>query len=222
MSQQSALRQEVETQPRGDESLMLAYQAGDISAYEALVRRHSRAVLEFLKRMLRDETLAEDALAETFFNLHRAAPTYTPTGRFARFLYTIAYREGINVIRARMPADRAWPALSPHGARSPHGPHSPDDPLEGLIASTPDPEAGTQHRQMLNIVDDVLETIPERERAVFLMYHQQGLRTPEIAEVMAIPVGSVRAYLTNVRKSLREALERLESSPGGFGQGVRR
>lgn len=177
-----------------DEALMVRYQKGDIPAFNALVRRFHAKVLAFALRMVGSMALAEEVAAETFLRLHRAAARYEPKARFTSYLFAIAYRESINVIRRRAPflkTQRGGVAGSP----------GVDPPCTGAS-----PEAQVAHREHLALVDKVVEGLPMKQRAVFLLYHREGLSTPEIAEALDMPVGSVRAYLTRARGALRQAL----------------
>ena len=171
-----------------DDALMASYAKGDQQAFDRLMTRHRRAVFGFLLRMLGDETQAEDAMIETFFKLHRAAPDYRGDGRFKAYLFTLAYREGVNLLRKqRRHMGEALPEV-----RSPG----------------PSPASEALHREAIRTIDQVLETLPENQRAAFLLYYREGLTTPDIARATGSPAGSVRAYLTLARKAVREALHR--------------
>lgn len=178
---------------RTDDELMLAHAAGDPRAFDELARRHQGRLTGFLRHMLRDEALAEDAVIETLFKLHRGAPTYRPEARFMTYLYTIAYREGVSLLR-----------------RVTRGVHRRAEPLadgDGAIPCyRPAPDASLAQRQALRAVEQALATLPAVQRSVFILYYREGMPTADIAAAVDIPPGSVRAYLSMARKAIRERL----------------
>jgi len=73
-----------------DESLMAAYQKGDLQAFELLVERHERPLWNFLRRFVNDPALAEDLLQETFMRVVKSAASWKAQAKFSTWLYTIA------------------------------------------------------------------------------------------------------------------------------------
>lgn len=69
---------------------MVAFGAGDATAFDALFRRWSPRLLRYLERMVRDRALAEELLQEAFLRVHRARDRYRADARFSTWLYTIA------------------------------------------------------------------------------------------------------------------------------------
>lgn len=185
-----------------DDQLMIAYQKGETSAFEALVMRYRRQVFGFLRRLIKDDGLAEDVMLDTFFKVHRSAATYEPKGQFRTFLFRVAYNLGLNALRD----GRRWRGLASIDAvEEGAGPASGyqlelADPADG-------PEALLQSRQTVARLQRGIAELPEVQRAVFLLYYQDGLQTGEIAEVVGVPSGSVRAWLSMARKTLREMLD---------------
>ncbi len=190
---------------RSDEELMTAYQKGDRSAFEALVQRYQGRIYRFLVRLVGNETLAEDAVMETFFKLHRAADRYRSQARFSPYLFTIAYREGLMVLRKLRQEAATIPGFDETRARSATG--GPRWP------TTPTTESHVEARDRLQAVDRALEMLAEAQRAVFLLYYREELSTADIARVLQIPAGSVRAYLCQARKTVCDILETWEELP---------
>lgn len=190
-----------------DEMLMAAHGRGDMAAYEELVRRYWTPVLGFLRRILQNEAAVDDALLETFFKLHRSAPSYEPRARFSTFLFSIAYREAVNQLRVQQRDGALRSALRAAGE---------DEKVPALTtAIQKDCESQVQARQDLIILDGVLESLPEVQRVIFLLYHREELRTDEIAAVLELPPGTVRTYLARARNRLWTALEAGTDGPGG-------
>ncbi len=190
---------------RSDEELLNAYKQGDTVAFEELVRRYQARIYRFLVRLIGDETLAEDATMETFFKLHRAADRYRSQSRFSPYLFTIAYREGLMVLRKLRQESGTQHGIDEARlrtrARSPLWP----------TGTTPEDQA--EARDRLKALDRALDMLSESQRAVFLLYYREELSTTDIARVLEIPSGSVRAYLCQARKTVCNVLEHWEQPP---------
>ena len=210
--QGQALRTEKGSAQRSDEELMNAYKNGDATAFEELVRRYQGRIYRFLVKLVGDETLAEDAVMETFFKLHRAADRYRSQARFSPYLFTIAYREGLMVLRKLRQESGTHHGIDEGRLSAPAG--SP------LWPPGTTPEDRAQARDRLKAVDRALEMLPESHRAVFLLYYREELTTTDIARVLEIPGGSVRAYLCQARKTVCDVLHSWERPPD-FKAGMR-
>lgn len=183
-----------------DDQLMLAHRAGDPTAFERLLGRYRRMVFGYLRRMLQDDALAEEVLIETFYKVHRVASEYEPRGQFKTFVFRIAHNLGLNARRDSV----RWQNYSELDEQAGPGRSGPETPMPGRLA---DPEVQLQRRQSVDQLNLALNRLPAVQREVFLLYYREGMETPEISEVVGIPAGSVRAYLSMARKTLREALE---------------
>lgn len=183
-----------------DEELLGRYRAGCARAFTVLVQRYERELYNYLRRYLGDATLAEDVFQNTFLQLHLKIDLYE-TGRSVRpWLYTIATNQAIDALRkgnrhrtvsldARAPnLDEACHAFVDliHGAS--------DDPLQALELD--------ERRQW---VRDALDRLPSYLRAVVVMAYYQGLKYREIAEVLDIPVGTVKSRLHAAVAKLADA-----------------
>lgn len=184
-----------------DEELMLEYQAGNRAAFETLAKRHWNQVYSFSRRLVKDEVLAEDLVSKTFLKLHTAAPTYQPSAKFTTFLFTIAYREAMSTLRSghRQGVTTSLEAREEAG-----------QPLQ-LVSSGASPEAAYEQRQSMQVVEQALELLPALQKAAFLLYYRDNLSVLEIASALELQPGSVRAYLTHARASLRGQLTAAES-----------
>src|SRR5574341_1080745 len=94
-------RSDVAPEAAADESLMLAYAAGETGAFARLYDRHARRVHRFIARSLgsRDAAAADDVLQETWISVARQATRYAPTARFTTWLYTLARSRVIDHLR---------------------------------------------------------------------------------------------------------------------------
>lgn len=199
-SMQQPIRPPEQGAGHSNEALMLAYQAGDATAFDRLVQRWEQPLLRFLDRILHDRALAEDALMETFFKLHRTAPQWEPRAQLKTWIYRLATQEAINILRARRIEMNASPI-------------DEEPTLEGAFSGPlADPASTVELRllaqQEMKILHRTLETVPPIQRTVFELYYSEEQDTDDIASILEIPVGSVHAYLCMVRQKFRIALEK--------------
>ena len=206
-SMQSPFRHPEQASQPSNEALMQAYQAGDRSAFDRLVQRLEQPLLRFLQRILQDEALAEDALIVTFFKLHHTAPQWEPRAKLTTWVWRLATREAINILRTRRLDALSSPLVEEHS----------DGSISGTQLSdlTSDAELRLSAHQEVEVLHTVLRRVPAIQRTVFELYYSEALDTEDIAAALEIPIGSVRAYLCMVRQKFREALELKHRIPQG-------
>jgi RNA polymerase sigma-70 factor, ECF subfamily len=170
-----------------DGELIARIAEGDRPAFEELYRRYARAVLGLALRRLGDRGRAEDASQEAFVAIWRSARTYDPSrGNGAPWLYAVA-RNAITDGLRRTPEPAADVPESPSS--------EPDPPQQAERAWT----AWRVHR--------ALEILPQNERAVIEIAYWRGLSQTEIAELLGIPLGTVK---TRTRSALARLAEELD------------
>jgi RNA polymerase sigma-70 factor (ECF subfamily) len=172
-----------------DEELLARYRAGFTAAFAELVRRYERELYNYLRRYLGDATLAEDVFQNTFLQLHLKLDLYEK-GRLVRpWLYTIATHQAIDAMRK---AGRHQAVSLDARAPGQNDTNSFVDLLEG---SETDPLEGLEAVERQQWVRSALDQLPVYLRSVVVMAYYQGLKYREIAEVLDIPVGTVKSRL---------------------------
>ena len=170
-----------------DGQLIMRIAGGDRDAFETLYTRYRRAVLGLALRRIGDRGRAEDATQDAFVAVWRSARTYDPArGSGAPWLYAVA-RNAITDGLRRTP--------EPVGELG-DGPSGEPGPLEEAEASW---VAWRVHR--------ALETLPVHERPVIELAYWGGLSQSEIAERLAIPLGTVKTRTRSALSRLADALE---------------
>lgn len=170
-----------------DEILLARVAEGDRDAFGDLYQRYARAVLGLALRRLGDRGQAEDALQEAFASIWRAARSYKPErGPVAPWLYAVAR----NAIADRGRARTDLPAEIPDAASEEEGP--PERAERSWVSYR-------VHRAM--------EELPETERTVLELAYWSGLSQSEIADFLAIPLGTVK---TRTRSGLHRLAEELD------------
>lgn len=189
-------------QEPADDYLMARAAAGDAHAFGCLVRRHERRLLGFARRLLAaaEPDAAPDVVQETFLRLWRGRNRYQPQDRLAHLLLRIARRVCLD--RARRGAPFAATIPLDENARA----NAEDEPQTRLLAQT-----------LADAVGAALAELPEEQRAVFVLSHDQGLRYHEIADILGCPAGTVasRKHLAvaHLRRRLRPWIEEEETEP---------
>jgi RNA polymerase sigma-70 factor (ECF subfamily) len=173
-----------------DETLMLCVQEGDFRSFEELVARYEGGLYGFLRRYTGDSHLAEDLFQECFLHVLERRDVFDPERGFRPWIYSIA-------------ANLARDAHRRRAVRSRDAAEGGSTPAEGLLR--PDEEA--EAREELELVRRQIAELPEDARAMVLLHFQQGLRYRDIADVMRVPVGTVKSRVHwAVEKLARELL----------------
>jgi RNA polymerase sigma-70 factor (ECF subfamily) len=180
--------------PSSDEELALQIQRGDREALTLLVERYHGPILGFLYRMSGgDRSLAEDLVQETFLRALRSIGQYLHPRPFKPWLYAIA----LNLAR-----DHYKQAEMRHV----------DTILDVFEPSFDDPpDARLQAGEEVRSVAAAVSKLPKRQREAVILRYYQGQSLAEIAEVLQVPVGTVKSRISLGLRRLRECLEELEN-----------
>lgn len=156
----------------------------DRTAFELLVRRYQSPLRNFLRRLTHtDLERADDLAQETFLKLYTSIDTYKGTARFSTWLYRIAYNTFLNDQRKRVPQTQFDERR-----------HS---------AATDTTLAASEKAD----IDGALEHLTDRQRAVFDLHYKKDMTHEEVADVLELPLGTVKSDLTRGRDKLKEILE---------------
>lgn len=183
-----------------DEQLIDKCRVGDRAAFDALIKRYERPIYHLAYRLSGNYDDAHEIAAETFVRIYRAIGT---------FQCAITLPAWINRIVANVYFDmrrraRRHPAVS----------------LEALIEKTGDsvfasdegshvqdsPHAKAEENERRRILDKAITALPDYQRMMVTLFHNEGRTYEEIAEIMRIPVGTVKSRLNRARLALREML----------------
>lgn len=178
-----------------DEKLVARTLAGDRNAFRALVERHYSSVFRLCRSILRHADDAEDATQEVFVRVYEALGQFSGRGAFGAWLRRLTVNHCLN---------RTQTAHS----RAAKSSYSIDLMADTLPASREDdPEESFIRGEDRARVRAELEYLPPQQRAALGMRLLDGLSYEEIADIMGVPVNSVRSWLHRGRARLREALQ---------------
>jgi RNA polymerase sigma-70 factor (ECF subfamily) len=181
-------------EPTGGDSkeLLARLRAGDRRAFEELVRAQQHRVYGLALRMLGNAAEAQDVAQEVFIRAHRGLAEFRGDARLSTWLYTIASRLCLNRL-----------------AKSERQVIHPGDEALGRIADArPGPDEALERDELDEALRLAIAELPEERRVVVLLRDVEGLAYEEIAEILALPVGTVRSRLHRARLDLKEQLER--------------
>jgi RNA polymerase sigma-70 factor (ECF subfamily) len=167
-----------------DEQLMLAFSSGSAYAFDELFSRYKQPIYGFFRRRVAESAQAEELAQETFLALLRAATRYEPRALFRTYLYGI----GFKILRAhrRKAAFRAT--------------------FFGQQNSAPDPSTRDATESGL-WVRRAVEKLEPMDREILLFREFEQLSYAEIADLLELPLNTVRSRLFRARAALRNLLE---------------
>jgi RNA polymerase sigma-70 factor (ECF subfamily) len=180
-----------------DESLVEAFQGGDLAAFDVLVLRWQRKIQGTIYRILGTEEDARDLCQETFLKAFRALKGFKGEARFSSWLYQIA----VNLCRDRMRRRRgrtlvSLEAMGEDAARA--RAESPD----------PGPMELVEQGALRGLVRGAIAALPDDEREVIVLKEYEGLTFLEIAQILDLPLSTVKTRLYRGLVRLRASLER--------------
>ncbi len=184
-----------------DETLMLAYQKGDVRAFEVLFSRYQREIYGYLYRNLAADQNKDEAFQEVFYRVIRSAPTYTVTAGFATWLYTIARNYCIDLSRKRKLPMQNRLDTKESGAES--------DGIETIpdLKTNPHKEMGL--KSLNEKLERALTLINPDQKEVFLLREKQGLSFEDIAQIVGVSQNTVKSRMRYAALALRDELKKM-------------
>jgi RNA polymerase sigma-70 factor (ECF subfamily) len=193
--------------PTTDEELLTRLKAGQMDQFGLLVRRYERELYGYLRRYLGDDSLAEDVFQNTFLQIFQKIDQYEDGRPVRPWLYTIATHQAIDALRR---AGRR-PVVSLDEARK-ADPNGETHSLRELVeARTSDPFEHLEREERRERVRAGVAALPDHLRSTLLLAYYQGMKYREIAEVLDIPVGTVKSRLHAAIAKLQEAWQQHSS-----------
>ena len=188
-----------------DQEVVALAKQGSELAFRELVRRYERPVFSLIFRMVRNKELAEDLSQETFVKVLNAVHSYRPEFKFSSWVFKIANNAAIDHLRKR-----ALDTLSLEGS-----PHAETPEMVEATALQIGGRGETQLEEVENkelggTIGAAIDELRPEYRSCILLRHVEGRTYEEIAEILGLPLGTVKTYIHRARNELRISLRHLK------------
>ena len=188
-----------------DQEVVLLARSGREAAYRELIRRYERPVFALLFRMVRDRELAEDLSQETFVKALNAIESYRPEFKFSSWIFKIANNAAIDHLRRR-----ELETLSLDGSPHAETPEAMQATALQIGARQESPLDTVEARELGSEIEAAIGRLRPEYRSCILLRHVEGRAYEEIAEILDLPLGTVKTYIHRARNELRVALAHLK------------
>jgi RNA polymerase sigma-70 factor, ECF subfamily len=185
-----------------DPELLTRAQAGDIAAFEQLVKENQDKVYGVALRIVRSPADAAEIAQETFLSAYQHLGEFRGEAAFGSWVHRIAANQALMRVRHQKVIDSAVEELA-----------GPEFNERGSLVEVPRPEWGRQAEaqvldaELRNAIEQATDRLPESYRRVFLLKDVEGLSYEEIAEITSDSVSAIKSRLHRARLALREAIE---------------
>ena len=185
----------VSTTPDDEKDLVQRSRAGDLEAYDTLVKRYQERIYATVYHMTSNHDDANDLAQEAFIKAYRAIKSFKGGSSFYTWLYRIAVNKTINFLKQRK--NKSQMSLNDLDFNVENNPD-----LVALISEkTPRRDAGLAELQ--EKLNEAMQKLSEDHRMVVTLHDVQGLSHDEIAEIMECNIGTVRSRLFYARQQLQ-------------------
>ena len=188
-------------EPPSEESILVeAARAGDIGAFESLVRRYDRSVFRIAQHITQNREDAEDVVQDAFLKAYQNLGQFQGQSKFYTWLVRIAVNEALMRLRRRRP-ERA--------VSIDEDIKTDEDSMPREIADwSPNPEQLYTQAELKELLGKTIQGLPPSFRTVFVLRDVEGLSTEETASALELSVPAVKSRLLRARLQLRERLNK--------------
>jgi len=183
-----------------DHELIDSCLGGDTAAFGELVRRYQDRLYNTVYRLVENAEDAQDVVQEAFLHAYQSLDSFKGDSLFFTWLYRIAFNSAISLRRKKRVV------LSIDGARNGEPGVDPADPSEMTR-----PGHSLEQQEQERRVHRALARLSPEHRAVLVMKDMEGQKYELMAEVLQVPIGTIRSRLHRARLELRELLEKDEA-----------
>ena len=183
-------------------ALVRKAKAGDVGAFEELVRRYDRNVFRIANHITQNREDAEDVVQDAFLKAYQNLERFQEQSKFYTWLVRIAVNEALMRLRKRRTGTGRTVSID-------EDIETEDDAIPREIADwSPNPEQMYSQAELKDILSRNIQGLPASFRTVFVLRDVEGLSTEETAEALQLSVPAVKSRLLRARLQLRERLNR--------------
>src|SRR4030095_2911765 len=180
-----------------DEVIVERIRGGDIALYEILVRRHNQRLYRTIRAILRDDRDVEDVMQQAYVDAYTHLDQFRGTAKFATWLTRIAVNRAIR----NGQGERRQFAIVSRDADATLA-------IEHTAAPGVDPEHAMYGHELKQVLESLVDALPDPFRVVFVMREVEGLSTEETAASLSINEDTVKTRLHRAKRLLRDQLDR--------------
>ena len=185
-----------------DPAVVIEARKGSEAAYRELLSRYERPVFSLIFRMVRDREMAEDLAQETFIKVLNNLDRYSPDFKFSSWLFKIANNLTIDHLRRRR-----VDTISIEGAPDAVTSESAKATSIAVVSGNESPLEELESRELGAAIEQAIGKLRPEYRACIMLRHVEDKSYEEIAEIVKLPLGTVKTYIHRARHELRAALE---------------
>jgi len=183
-----------------DAEIMLRVREGDDAAFNFLIEKYRKAIVNFMYRMVHNQSIAEELAQDVFLRVYRSRETYRAEAKFTTWLYRIATNLGVNYARDTKHERSAQTIYL----------DQPDQET-GTTPDVADAHASVEEElvrdERMQAIRKHVMALPERQRTAVLMHKYQGLDYKEIGAVLHLSESATKSLLFRAYQTLRERLK---------------
>ena len=189
-----------------DHDLVALARSGSELAYRELLDRYQRPVFSLVYRMVRDRELAEDLAQETFVKVFNRLDRYNPRYKFSSWIFKIASNLAIDTLRKKAPV-----TVSLEGSRHAQTVEEADATRITVASGGENPEELLEAKELGEEIERAIGKLRPEYRTAIVLRHVEGRPYEEIAEILDVPLGTVKTHIHRARAELREQLAHLRA-----------
>jgi len=172
-----------------DEQLMSEIKAGNMLAFDTLYHKYNRRIYKFAVSILKSSEDAENILQDVFLKLWINRDNVEKDSSVRYYIFSTTYNSSITIIRGKMKESRFLESLK-------NMQDFEHDPVNLEI----------EYKELEGKLNEIIESLPERQKEVYLLHKVEGLKYSEIAERLNISVNTIENHMSRALKFIRERL----------------
>jgi len=177
-----------------DEEVVARVLAGETAMFEIVMRRHNQRLYRVARAILHNGGEAEDVMQDTYVRAYEHLNQFAGKAKFSTWLTRIAVHEAL----ARQQRGARYRELEPTSEKG--------DPMDTIASLAPDPEREAANSEILTLLEEAIEDLPDTYRTIFMLREVEDLSTTDVAEILAITEENVKIRLHRARVLLRKNL----------------
>lgn len=171
-------------------SIIRAVLGGDVDSFRLLVQRYQMPVIKMIKNLINDHHICEDIAQDVFLIAYKKLANFDPArGSFSTWLFTIARNKSLNALKKKRPLSMS------------NLPENSDSPVFSNSLT---------QKEFFDRLDQVLQTIPTKQKTAFVLAEFEKLPYGDIAQIEGVRIGTIKSRINRAKKKLRSALKGLD------------